>query len=681
MTKYLKLFILIFVLVAGFLIPNIVSADGDNGYLVKFRSQQTTEEAAEILGINYQRIKEIPDLDVFKIKSLNTWERSRIYYTQALSKQIKYIEPDHVYKLTTTPNDTYYSDQWALSKISASSAWDTSTGSNATKIAIVDTGIKGTHEDLNGKVTVGYAYQNGGSTEYVIPANTDSDEYGHGTAVAGAAAAITNNSLGIAGINWQTELMPIKVFTNVGGSYIAYDSDIALGIRYAVNNGAKVINLSLGGPDESSTLEDAINYAYDTKGAVVVAASGNDNSTVSYPAAYENVIAVGATNQSDNRCGPSDWGIGHGSNYGPELDVVAPGNQVYTTEDNVSYDYGQVSGTSIAAPYVSGLVALVWATNSSLTNNEVTEKIKDNADKVAGMGGSNFHNEYGYGRINANKTINPSPSPDPSQYHYQWISQNTYPTLVPGQSYNFSVTLKNTGSTNWYKNSINLGTDRPQDRITSFVRADINDPYGHASNWLSANRIYMNEETVIPGENATFSFWMSAPTDMPAGIYQEYFRLVADGITWMEDYGIYWEVNVLTNASAYYPCQWISQNSYPTVNKNQGYNFVLNVKNTGYATWQKGIVNLGTDRPLDRTPIFLRADINDLYGHPSNWLSANRIYMQQDSVAPGNNATFSFWMSATDQTPTGSYQEYFRLVADNITWLEDWGIFWEVRVN
>lgn len=679
MYKYLKLFLLITIFVLGFVVPNIVLANSSDGYLIKLTSQPTEENAAKLLGVNARQIKKLPNLGVFKVKDLSLLQRSKIYYTQALTKKIEYIEPDHIYKLATAPNDTYYSSQWALNKISAPSAWNTTTGSSTIKIAIVDTGIKGTHEDLFGKVTAGYAYQSG--TSYAITANTDSDEQGHGTAVAGAAAAITNNAKGIAGLNWQAQLMPIKVFSDFGGTFLAFDSDIALGIIYAADHGAKIINLSFGGPDQSTTLENAINYAHNTMGAIVVAASGNDNSAISYPAAYDNVIAVGATNQSDSRCSPSDWGAGYGSNYGPELDVVAPGNQVYTTEDSDLYNYGQASGTSIAAPYVSGLASLIWATDSTLTNDRITEQIIDNADKVAKMGSSNFNNEYGYGRINAGASINPSPSSDPGQYHYQWVNQNNYPTIMAGQSYNFTVTVKNTGTTIWYKNSVNLGTSKPEDRITPFVRTDINDPGGHPSHWLSDNRIFMDEETVAPGENATFSFWMSAPTNMSPGTYREYFRLVAEGITWMEDYGIYWDVNILTNVSAYYPCQWISQNPYPTINKNQGYNFVLNIKNTGYATWQKGAVNLGTAQPLDRTPIFLRADINDLYGHPSNWLSTNRIYMQQESVASGETATFSFWMSANDQTPSGTYPEYFRLVADNITWMQDWGIFWNVKVN
>ncbi|MBA7469796.1 hypothetical protein ES707_05070 [subsurface metagenome] len=158
--------------------------------------------------------------------------------------------------------------------------------------------------------------------------------------------------------------------------------------------------MSLGGPSSSITLKDAVDYAY-KKGRLLVAASGNDNeSSVDYPAAYDNVIAVGATNESDERCDSGDWGAGWGSNYGAELDVVAPGNDIYST--SLTYGYASALGTSMAAPFVSGLAALIWSHNPGLTNSYVREIIRSSADDI-GRRGKDIYT--GYGRINAKRAL------------------------------------------------------------------------------------------------------------------------------------------------------------------------------------------------------------------------------------------------------------------------------------
>lgn len=672
----MKKILLLLLIVVSILIISAGSslASESESILVGFTESKNINEAAKELNISAENLKQIPQTNAYQVKNISSWQKTKLKVDKLFSSKIKYIEPDYQYKIFATPNDTFYSDQWALPKVSASSAWDTSQGSDSNKIAIVDTGIDALHEDMLGKVIAGYDYVN----DQPINAGSNSDDYGHGTAVAGVASAITNNSKGIAGLDWLARLMPVKVINQYG---YGYSSDIASGIIYAADNGAKIINLSLGGEYPSTVIEEAVNYAFNTKGSLVVAASGNNNGSVSYPAKYTNVIAVGATNQSDNRCSPSDWGVGNGSNYGPELDIVAPGNAILSADYSGTNQYFTASGTSLAAPYVSGLAALLLAVKPSSTNSEIRNLIINYADKVAGMNGANFSEEYGYGRINADRSVKESSSSDPNAYHYQWVSQNAYPSLQPGQGYNFVVNVRNTGTTVWKKDAVNLATDRPQDRVPNFVRADLTDPYGHPSHWISPNRVEMLEESVAPGETATFSFWMSAPTNMSAGTYRQYFRLVADNITWMEDYGIYWNITVIPLAQAYYPNQWVSQNAYPTFGQVQGYNFVVNVQNTGTATWQRGTVNLGTNQPQDRTPVFLRADINDLYGHPSHWISPNRVEMLEESIAPGETATFSFWMSATADTSPGVYHEHFRMIADGITWMQDWGIYWDVQVN
>jgi hypothetical protein len=141
----------------------------------------------------------------------------------------------------------------------------------------------------------------------------------------------------------------------------------------------------------------------------------------------------------------------------------------------------------------------------------------------------------------------------------------------------------------------------------------------------------------------------------------------------MEDYGIYWEVRV-PNPTPAYSHSFVTQNGYPTLDRGQSYNFILKVKNTGTQTWRQGQVNLGTSHGNDRIPIFTREGSG-----PSGWIKANRIKFKESSVAPGQTATYSFWMK-NNGVNTGTYKEYFQLVADGITWMEDYGIYWEVRV-
>lgn len=266
-------------------------------------------------------------------------------------------------------------------------------------------------------------------------------------------------------------------------------------------------------------------------------------------------------------------------------------------------------------------------------------------------------------------------------YSHQFISQNAYPNLGPGDAYNFIVTVKNTGTATWTKGVVNLATNRSRDRVPRFVREGT---AGESviSGWLSANRIQFSESSVAPGQVATYSFWMRNDGVAP-GIYREYFQLVADGGEWMEDYGIYWDVHVISLIDALslrYNYEFVSQNAYPTLSRGQAYNFVVTVKNTGTKTWIKGTTNLATDRLPDRITSFLR-ESGDGSPVASGWTSPNRITMSESSVAPGQVATFSFWMQAQRNMTPGQYKEYFRPVVDGITWMRDLGIYWEVNVR
>lgn len=276
------------------------------------------------------------------------------------------------------PNDPYVDKQWALEQINVGELWGVTSGGSGVVVAVLDTGIDSDHEDLAGKVI--------GEANFT-DSPTAADIYGHGTNVAGIIAAYSDNGLGVAGVAPQSYLLNVKVAGD-GGRCNA--SDVARGIVWAVDNGANIINLSLELATPSLILEEAINYAWEN-GVVIIAAAGNSgNQEPVYPAAYEHVIAVAATEQDDTRAVLS--------NYGEWVDVAAPGFDIYSTLTGGGYGYK--SGTSFAAPYVSGLAAILFATLSDSNgngrnNDEVMAALENGCQQVTTF-------EVGNGRVDAN---------------------------------------------------------------------------------------------------------------------------------------------------------------------------------------------------------------------------------------------------------------------------------------
>jgi subtilisin family serine protease len=321
---------------------------------------------------------------------------------------VEYAEPNYrYYALDSGPNtpvvepsDPYFNRQWGHAQIQSAAAWDITTGSADVVIAIIDSGVDLGHPDLAGKLVAGRDFVDGDDSPW--------DTNGHGSHVAGIAAAVTNNGTGIAGVDWQAKIMPVRVLTDDGGGY---SSVIAEGVRWAAQEGAQVLNLSLGGSSYSQTLRNAIMEAHQ-KGSLVVAAMGNsrlEGNPTQYPAAYDHVMAVAAT-------GPSDLYARY-SQYGDHCDISAPGGDMFylhdpdgvystmptypvymTINEGFSRNYDYAHGTSQAAPHVAGLAALVWGLRPSLTPDEVQTMLEATADDLGEPG---WDMDYGYGRINA----------------------------------------------------------------------------------------------------------------------------------------------------------------------------------------------------------------------------------------------------------------------------------------
>ena len=294
---------------------------------------------------------------------------------------VEYAEPDYPAGITASPvylpaplevNDPYLKYQWNLPAIQAAAAWDVSTGEGIT-VAIIDTGIDFRAPDLaNTQHLPGFDFANNDADP--------TDDQGHGTHVAGTVAQSTNNGTGVAGVAFNARLLPIKVLGSDGqGSYEA----IIQGLYYAVDQGAKVINMSLAGKAGSQSLQEAVAFAH-SKGVVVVAAAGNSNSSIEFPAAYdESVIAVGATNFSNVR---SPY-----SNFGPQIDIVAPGGDVGVDQNGDGYGDGIIQqtfktgsqtytylffeGTSMASPHVAGVAALMLSRQPNASPDEIRDTI------------------------------------------------------------------------------------------------------------------------------------------------------------------------------------------------------------------------------------------------------------------------------------------------------------------
>lgn len=348
--------------------------------LVKFEPNIIVAHAARALGVDI--VDEIDALDVslvqFTLTEYNDAFQATLDTLSELQSdpRVEWAELDYVVHTFEQPNDSMFGSQWHLTRIEAPGAWDTTHGSRDVIIAIVDTGANYGHPDLRDKLIQGYDFVNNDADAR--------DDHGHGTHVSGIAAAVTNNGQGIAGVCWDCTLMPVKALSNTGsGSHWA----IANAVTWAADNGARVINMSLGGPYHSNTLQNAMNYAWN-RGAMLIAAAGNNStSVIQYPAGYSTVMAVAATDQGDNRASFS--------NYGSWISVAAPGVSILSTVG--SNLYSAWSGTSMASPVVAGLAGLVVSQNPSRTPEQVRTLIEQNSDPVSGQLGS--------GRVNARRAV------------------------------------------------------------------------------------------------------------------------------------------------------------------------------------------------------------------------------------------------------------------------------------
>jgi subtilisin family serine protease len=317
----------------------------------------------------------IPQIRAYMVKVTPSHRAAALAVLRASPHVASAGREPYVDALAFTPDDSDWPLQWGLRLAGFPEAWATTSGSSRTVVAVLDTGVDRTQPELKGALVPGYDFANGDSDP--------SDDHGHGTSVAGIIGARANNGNGVAGICWRCSVMPVKVLDKDGSGL---DSEIAAGIVWAVDHGARVINLSLGGPGNTVDLDNAIAYAV-ARNVVVVAAAGNSGTTeTNYPAGNTSVISVAGTNATDRRYA---W-----SNYGSWVRVAAPGCNIAPSREGRDQVF---CGTSSATPVVAGLAALALSANPKATPPEVADALQRAAVPLAGVVQS--------GRINAPRTI------------------------------------------------------------------------------------------------------------------------------------------------------------------------------------------------------------------------------------------------------------------------------------
>ncbi|HGE70139.1 TPA: T9SS type A sorting domain-containing protein [Candidatus Poribacteria bacterium] len=346
--------------------------------------------------------KNIPEFnDIYHVKMPTFFNTTDLISLLKLNKYIEWAEPNYLFFTFDTPNDYNPAVQWGLAKIQATQAWDLTHGSTEVVIAIIDTGVDYNHPDLANNIwinpgeiagngldddddhyyvddVIGYDFvsvESGAAPGEDIgpPDNDPMDFHGHGTHCSGIASAVTNNGVGVAGTGWNCKIMAVRAgYKNTEGNGVLTLTDAVAALNYSADKGANIISMSWGSTSNSEDLLLAINYAK-SKGCVLVAAAGNSGTTTKYyPAAYDGVIAVSASDQNDAKASFS--------NYGSWVDVAAPGVSIYSTMFNDIYSYA--SGTSMATPCVAGIAGLVMSINPLLNADDVANRIKNNADNV-----------------------------------------------------------------------------------------------------------------------------------------------------------------------------------------------------------------------------------------------------------------------------------------------------------
>lgn len=562
-----------------------------NYLVVKFKAQPQFSKSMPVVSSelnNYFQTLKVKN----STKFVNDDKKSgtgldRIYYLQYDSNldplyisnviknysEIEWAEPRFLYKVDYTPNDPSFPTQYSLSKIQASLAWDISKGDTNVVIGIVDTGVDWTHPDLNANIWINWAEANGtpgvdddgnghvddirgwdfGGLTGTPDNNPQEDQADHGTHVAGIVSAVTDNNIGISSIGFNCKIMPVKtaqnnIRTSTGLALISFGYE---GIIYAADNNAKVINCSWGGSAFSMLASETIKYAIN-KGATVVCAAGNDGHNTSfYPASYSNVISVGASNSTDSKASFS--------NYGPDVDVMAPGVSILSTWQSSTSPYINSSGTSMASPMAAGLAALIKSQFPSYNARQVGEQLRVNCDDIS-SGNPGLDYLIGKGRINAYKSLSNTNSKSVRVVDYSFSDAapggNGDGVLQPGETISINLSFVNYLST-----------------VTNLtVNIEAKNDY---SSLINSSFSFPTAATMEAFNNSSNVYTFKLNDTMPFNSQLDFLLKFSDG-------------------ASYSDFQWIKTNANPDYLTQSGNNVSLTITSTGtlafndYSTNQEG---------------------------------------------------------------------------------------------
>lgn len=482
---------------------------------------------------------------------------------------VESVQPNYVYSVMSV-DDPYRASQWGLDVVQADSAWEanSSMGDGVT-VAVLDTGIDLDHEDLSANITGGYNAINGGSYD---------DDNGHGTHVAGIIAAIPNNGRGVAGVAGHAKLLAVKVMDKDGKGTTDI---IAKGVRWAADHGANIINLSFGGYDYDELFQQAVNYAYN-KGCVVVAAAGNDGvNKISYPAAFDNVLAVGAVNASDE--------LASFSNVGPKVEVYAPGVNIASTlpnhlKVNGAGDYGLGSGTSMAAPFVSGVAALIKSKCPSYGPHQIMYSIVSTAWNGVNPGPDGIDIS---GIVNANKALGGTSTVVVKPVSGDSLEDNNSPQRavpVTGTS-KLSASIYPESDSDWYRITVPAET-RAYISLAPRSNLDIAmDIYEYSKAMTSE---YLDVDNYDAGGGEDYSIW---PADRQAEYYIKVFD--SQGGSARKSYDLYVTYSPMSSSYKNTGLYVLPQRLYGS----DRYYTAAAIANTMFGSSQYAVLATGEDYP------------------------------------------------------------------------------------
>lgn len=651
-------------LLAGLPAPALAAASGDPAtrLLVRFHAgASAAERAAAIAGVGGRIDGVIAPLGIIRI-ALDAGDvlSDAVSPLEVLRSRpaVEFAEIDGTVRLAFQPNDEHYlthpasSDgQWAIRKTFVDKAWDTVRGAARLTVAVMDTGVDPTHPDLIAALVPGNTFVT--QPDAQCTAGTTRDDNSHGTHVAGIIGATGNNTVGIAGVAFGVRLMPVKVLDCTGQGSL---SDVANGLVWAVDNGAKVINLSLGSVSDSPTLRSAISYAAQ-RNVLVVSASGNCGTSgdkclglnqLEYPAAYPEVLAVGATDSDDS--------IAFFSTRNSSVDVSAPGRRIVSTTPTyatylsqrttnpASLEYAVFSGTSQAAPFAAGVAALIWSAEPSLTASQVVERIRTTADDLGAVG---YDESFGTGRVNAQKAIAQSGEAYGATYDTTALPRATR----AGEAFLGRVTLTNTSSFTWRAASPNA------------VRLEWS--WRDATGQLAAGAagVMPLPADLAAGASATLSGTITAPSAAPAAGTSSTaltlrLDLVRDGVAAFSEKGVTAPAVPVVIGSGF-GATYAPVAQAATFDSGTTGTLEVRLTNTGTATWPA----------TGSTPMRLSY----------HWLRDGAVVvwdglrgLLQADVAPGGSVTLALPVLPPDQA--GTYTLRLDLVHEGVAWLSGLGV-------